>query len=188
MPSTLVAPPAVEPVTLAETKAHLRVAHADEDALIGSLIASARRQIEARTGLALIEQGWIQFHDDWPGDGVVALAPAPISPIDELAVYGDDDVKAVIDPAHYYLDAASHPPRLMLRGSRLWARPGRIGNGIAIALSAGFGLAGSAVPEPLRQAILQLVAHWYEHRGNADAPPPPLTIETLIGPYREFRL
>ena len=77
---------------------------------------------------------------------------------------------------------------MLLRGSRVWARPGRIANGIAITVTAGYGPAASSVPEPLRQAVLQLVAHWYEHRGNAVPPPIPLTIDPLIGPYRELRL
>ncbi len=76
----------------------------------------------------------------------------------------------------------------MLRGSRSWQRPGRIGNGITIEVTAGFGPLAIDVPEPLRQAMLQLVAHWFEHRGNASPPPLPLTLEGLLRPYREVRL
>ena len=188
MPSILVTPPAIEPVTLAEAKAHLRVGHGDEDALISMLIVSARRHVEAQTGLCLIAQGWTHFRDDWPDDGVLALPLAPLLAVDEIGVFGEDDIKAVIDPAHYYADTASRPPRLMLRGSRVWARPGRIGNGIAIELTAGFGTAASDVPEGLREAILQLTAHWFEHRGNANPPPAPLTVKTLLQPFREKRL
>ena len=188
MPSILLTPPAVEPVSLAEAKAHLRVAHADEDALISTLIVSARRHIESGTGLALIQQGWLHFRDDWPDNGIVALPLAPLIAVTEAAVFGDDDVKAVIDPAHYYADNASRPPRLLLRGSRVWARPGRIGNGIAITLTLGFGAAASDVPASLRQALLQIVAHGFEHRGNANPPPLPLTLRTLLEPFREKHL
>lgn len=188
MPSILITPPAVEPVSLAEAKAHLRVGHADEDALISTLITAARRHTEAQTGLAFLSQQWRLFRDDWPEDGIVHLPLAPLMSVDEVAVYGDDDVKAVIDPAHYYADAASRPPRLLLRGSRVWARPGRIGNGVALLFTAGYGASGAAVPADLRQAVLQLVAHWYEHRGAANPPPPPLTVNTLLGGFREMHL
>lgn len=188
MPSILVTPPGVEPVTLVEAKAHLRVGHADEDALISLLIVSARRHVEAQTGLCLIAQGWTHFRDDWPEDGVLVLPLAPLISLDEVGVYGEDDTKEVVDPAHYYSDTASRPPRLMLRGSRAWARPGRIGNGIAIALTAGFGNVGSDVPASLREAILQLIAHWFEHRGDGRPPAVPLTVTTLLQSFREKRL
>ena len=188
MSSLLVTPPALEPVPLAQAKAHLRVSNSDEDQLIAMLIVSARRIVEARSGLLLISQVWSCYDDRWPGDGIMALPLAPVSAIEELAVFGEDDVKAVIDGALYYADLASRPPRLLLRGSRLWAPPGRALNGIAVTLTAGFGADPEAVPEPLRQAILVLVAHWYEHRGNANPPAPPLTLEALIRPYREVRL
>ena len=187
MPSILITPPAVEPVSLAEAKAHLRIGHADEDALISTLITAARRHAEAQTGLAAISQSWRHFRDDWPDTGVIALPLAPLISVDEVAVYGDDGIKAVIDPAHYYADNASRPPRLLLRGSRVWARPGRIGNGIAISVTIGFGAAAS-VPAELRQALLQLLAHWYEHRGSATPPPPPLTVRTLLAPFGEKHL
>ncbi len=188
MASVLVTPPAIEPVSLAEAKAHLRITHADEDALISTLIVSARRIVEARTGLLLIEQEWTCYLDDWPDDGVIAIPLSPVSAVEDLSVFGENDTPAVIDPAHYYVDVASRPSRLMLRGSRVWARPGRIGNGIAIAVTAGFGTTAVAVPEALRQAILLLVAHWHEHRGNAEPPALPLTLDALTQPFRAVRL
>ncbi len=188
MPSILVTPPAAEPVTLAEAKAHLRVTHADDDTLIASLLVSARRIVEARSGLLLMEQEWTCFFDGWGDDGVMPLPLAPIMSVDEVAVFSDEGTKAVIDAAHYFADAASRPARLLLRGSRLWPPPGRAINGIAVTVTAGFGAAAVAVPQPLRQAILVLVAHLYEHRGSAAPPPPPLTLDTLIRPYREVRL
>lgn len=188
MTSILTAPPAAEPVSLAEAKAHLRLTHGDEDGTLLRLIAAARRLVEIRTGLALIRQGWSQFRDAWPDDGVALLRPGPAIAVEEVRVYGEDDVAAVIEPAHYVVDFASRPARLVLRGSRFWPRPGRPANGIEIRFLAGFGDAGADVPAELREAVLGLLAHAYANRGAEDAPPlPPLALG-IIGRWKEMRL
>lgn len=188
MSSILTTPPAAEPVSLAEAKAHLRIGNGDEDEMIGRLIVAARRHVEVQAGLALISQVWSQFRDDWPDTGVAELPLAPLLSVDEVKTYGEDDVAASIDPAHYYADRISHPPRLLLRGSRVWARPGRIGNGIEIVFAAGFGPVAADVPAELRQAILDLVAHWYAQRGDDRETGLPLTVMTVIERFREKRL
>ena len=50
--------PAVEPVLLAEAKAHLRIDGDDEDDLIGALIAAARVAVETEIRRVLIAQSW----------------------------------------------------------------------------------------------------------------------------------
>ncbi len=188
MAAILVTAPAVEPVSTAEAKAHLRITHGEEDALIGALIASARRVAEARTGLLFLAQGWTLFRDRWPEDGVIGIPLAPLREVTELAVFGEEGEKAVIEPSHYVVDFASRPARLMLRGSRQWQRPGRAVNGIAVTVEAGFGAVPESVPPPLRQAVLMLVAHWYAHRGEAAAPGLPKAVDALLQPFREVRL
>ena len=143
----------------------MRVTHGDDDIYISTLIKTARQSIEAQTGLGLISQGWSVFLDDWPEQGVIELPLAPVLDIADIKVYGEDDTPAVIDPAHYYEDKVSRPARIILRGQRSWVRPGRVANGIEILLTIGF----VAVPEPLREAVLQLVGHWYETRGDETA-------------------
>ena len=184
MPSVLTTPPATEPVTLSEAKAHLRVTHGDDDVYIGTLIKTARGSIEAQTGLGLVPQAWSVFLDDWPDNGVIELPLAPVLDIADIKTYGDDDTSAIIDPAHYYEDKISRPARIILRGSRSWVRPGRQANGIEILLTIGF----TNVPEPLREAVLQLVGHWYGTRGDETADEKPLGLAQLIQPYRELRV
>ena len=186
MGAILVQAPASEPVSLAEAKAQLRIVGSDDDPLLASLITAARRVVEARTGLCLMAQVWACFRDGWPADGVIALPVAPVIAVDEIGVHGEDDEKAVIDPAHYILDAASRPARVMLRGSRLWPPPGRAVNGIAIRVEAGFG-AAEDVPQPLRQAVLMLVAHFFAQRGDEAGPALPLGLGALLDPYRLVR-
>jgi uncharacterized phiE125 gp8 family phage protein len=183
----LTTPPAVEPLSLAEAKAHLRVPHADDDVLISTLIVSARRRIEIRTGLRLITQNWSQFLDCWPPFGVVELKLTPVTAVSDVIVYGDTDTPASIDPAHYFLDATSNPPRLVFRQGRNPAPPGRRAHGIEIRVTAGFGLA-AAVPQELKQAILLLVTDAFAHRGDDAQRPMSSAVLELVNAYRVMRL
>jgi uncharacterized phiE125 gp8 family phage protein len=66
MPIQLLAGPSVEPVSLAEAKAHLRVDIADDDALIAALIVTARQCAETITRRALVTQQWLLATDRFP--------------------------------------------------------------------------------------------------------------------------
>jgi uncharacterized phiE125 gp8 family phage protein len=187
MPLILNSQPATEPVSLAEAKAQLRITHGDDDAYISTLIIAARRQVEARTGLALITQGWSLWLDCWPDAPVVSLGLAPVGAISDIIAYGEDGTPAVYDPSHYYLDVVSRPGRAVLRQDRLPPLPGRKVNGIEIRFTAGFGSA-SAVPQDLKQAILLCLAHWFEHRGEADGGSMPLAAIEILARHRVTRL
>lgn len=69
MPSILVAGPAVEPVSRADAKAHLRVDIADDDSLIDALIGAARQAAEHRTRRSLVLQQWRLVLDQFPAPG-----------------------------------------------------------------------------------------------------------------------
>ena len=181
-------PPSVEPLSLVEAKAHLRVTHADDDTYISTLIKSARCTVEQFCGAALIEQSWSVFQDCWPAQGIVPLPLSPIISIIDLLIYGEDDVAATIDHAHYYLDSVSKPARLVLRQGRSVPSPGRRANGVEIKFTAGFGAIATSVPNQIKQALLIIIADWYASRGDVDAGPLPLSARSLLAPYRSVRL
>lgn len=180
--------PAVEPVSLAEAKLHLRVDHDDEDILILSLVSAARLHLEHVLGRAFITQGWLYLADDWPPGFAVELPLAPVQSIVAVKVYDADDVATTLAPSTYLLDGLSVPPRLVRRASTTWPRPGRIANGVEVSFICGHGSAATEVPPPLRQAVLLLVAHWYEHRQPVEigdqAEVMPAMVQDLIAPYR----
>ena len=66
MTPILLTGPAIEPISVEETKIFLRVEHDDEDQLIAALIAGARSHIEVQTHTALITQNWRMVLDAWP--------------------------------------------------------------------------------------------------------------------------
>jgi uncharacterized phiE125 gp8 family phage protein len=192
MPLILTSGPAVEPVALAEAKAHLRVDGTAEDTLIASLIVTARLHVEAAAGLALITQSWSWFRDAWPPGPALDLPLRPVESIAAVRLYDADGATTTLDPASYFLDGAGTPPRLVRQAALTWPIPGRLANGVEIAFTAGYGPAAADVPAPLRHAILLLVAHWYEHRApvEAGAQPAPLPdmVSELLAPYRTMRL
>ncbi|MFV0296909.1 MAG: head-tail connector protein, partial [Hyphomicrobiaceae bacterium] len=156
--------PSLEPVSLAEAKAHLRIDQADEDPLIQSLVITSRLHIEAALGLALVTQGWSLFLDRWPKPGRITLPLGPVTALDAVRVWSDLTQFETLPVTDFYLDGAGHPPRLALLPAVSTPQPQRPVNGIEIAFTAGYGGAADDVPAPIRHALLLLVAHWYENR------------------------
>src|ERR1035437_40652 len=76
MSSLLLTAPAIEPLSLAEAKAFLRVETSDDDDVICALIAGSRIHVEAQTRRALITQSWRISADVWPDDGRRTLSQA----------------------------------------------------------------------------------------------------------------
>lgn len=183
--AVLATPPALEPVGLAEAKAHLKVEHTQEDALIGAFIVAARAHVEALTRRVLVEQGWRVVLDDWPAGGTVDLPVAPLLSLDAVTLYDAEGAPTSLPPTAYVVDALGVPPRLVLREAAR-PRPGALVNGVEIELTAGYGASPVAVPQPLREAILILVAHWHADRDGIASPDGvmPLGVASLVAPFK----
>ena len=191
MPSILLSGPAVEPITLAEAKRFIRVEHNDDDDIITALIAGSRIHVETQTRRALITQSWRLTRDVWPELGCVPVLPVPLRTLDAARVYRSDGSTVAIDVAAFAVDKAAAPARLAFTRGALTS-PERTVAGIEIDVTCGYGNAPANVPEPLRQAIRLLVAHWYENRGlvalGHEIAVLPQTVAALIAPYRVLAL
>lgn len=184
--------PALEPVSLAEAKAHLRVDGTAEDALIQSLIITSRLHIEAALGLALITQSWSYFLDRWPKAGRLNLPLRPVAAIAQVRIWDVEGAAETLSPSAFLLDGHGMPPRLVPLDDTLLRAPGRGVNGIEIAFTAGFGPAPGDVPATIRHALLLLIAHWYENREPVEIGvginAVPAMVSELLQPYRRRRL
>ncbi len=184
--------PAVEPVTLAEAKAHLRVDGTAEDALIQSLIITSRLHVEAALGLALITQSWTYTLDRWPKSLRLTLPLRPVAAISQVRLWRRDNSSEIVPASSFFLDGLGLPARLVWLGPEPVAAPDRSVNGIEIGLTAGFGATPGHVPATIRHALLLLIAHWYENRepveiGSAVNAIPAMVSE-LLAPHRRRRL
>lgn len=190
MVMTRIAAPAVEPVTLAEAKAHLRVTDTAEDVLIANLIKAAREEVEAAAGIALISQDWRLYLDCWPPSGIVRLRKHPVQLVIQVTVYNLEGIAESIVPPAPNLDRATQPARFAVPDTA--KAPGRAMNGIEIDFRAGFGDTGVDVPDGLKRAMLLLVGHWFEHRGaqgsDSQAASWPEGFDRIIERHRRMEL
>ena len=191
MALVLTATPAVEPVSLAEAKAHLRVDSDHEDALIGQLVAAARLYVERALGLALITQGWSYFLDAWPRSSCVALPISPVQSVASVTLHEASGGTVAVAPENYAVDALSQPARILFKGAPPQFLPREL-NAFEIAFNAGYGDEAEDVPQPIRQAILLLIAHWFERREpvvlGLSVQEVPATVAGLLSSYRKVRL
>lgn len=73
MPLQLITQPTAEPLSLSEAKLHLRVDTADDDTLIGALIAAARDYAEGLTHKQMVTARWKQVLDSFPGPSLMGV-------------------------------------------------------------------------------------------------------------------
>lgn len=184
MKTTLIAPPAAEPLSLAEAKLFLRLDSSAEDATVLAVIAAARQAVEAATRLKLISQGWRVTLDAWPPDRLVTLPVAPVLSVDAVRVFDAAGSAASLAATAWQADLAGRTPRLRVPQP---PAPGRPLAGIEIDVTAGFGPA-SAVPEALRHAVRLVAARLFEERGDGEARPMPPEAAALMAPYRRLGL
>ena len=162
----LITAPLVEPVSMETAKAFLRVDHTLEDALIASLITSAREQGEELARRAFITQTWEQVLDDWPPkDSLLVLRP-PLQSVTSVKYY--DTANAEHTWTDYVVDSRSDPGRIHFNST-----PGTTlleSGGLVVQFVAGYGAAAQSVPARIQDLILALVAHWYENRESRNVP------------------
>lgn len=161
----LITPPAVEPVSLAEAKQHLRVDITDDDALITALITAAREYCEGFQNRAYITQVWQLWLDSWPDGSEIRIPKPPLQSVTSVKYYGADNTEYTLPPADYFVDTKSEPGRIVLAYERTWPSVTlRPANAVCIEFVAGYGDDAGKVPQKVRQAIYLLIGHWYENR------------------------
>lgn len=177
--------PAVEPITLDEAKAHLRVDHVADDALISELIGAARQYVEDWTGRALVEQTWQLELDAWPIGQVIYLPRPRAIGITSVKYIDGDGVQQTLGSGNYVLDEQSEPARLFPPYGVDWPSVRDQRGAIEIIWTAGYGANAAAVPDGIKAAVKLVLDHLYARdpvRGFPSAVP------ALLSPYWHGRI
>jgi uncharacterized phiE125 gp8 family phage protein len=160
-------PPAVEPVTLAEAKAHLRVDIATDDALISSIVKSAREWCEEYLDRSLVHTQWTMRMDSFPHEFVLPRPPmASSGTVTATTITYTLETQAVetLDTATYRVDRHDTPGRIRVVYAGTWPAHLFDENSVTVTWWGGYGADGTSVPAAIRSAMLMIISSLYEHR------------------------
>jgi len=161
----LITGPALEPLTLAETKLHLRVDISDDDTLIASLISSARRQAELFMRRALINQTWELVLDTFPSCDEIRLPLPPLVSVTSIKYTIRAGTQSTFAATNYRVFIGREPGIVKLKYNCAWPGDALLeAQAVAVQYVCGYGAAAANVPVNIRQGMLMLIGHWYENR------------------------
>jgi uncharacterized phiE125 gp8 family phage protein len=193
---TLVSGPSTEPVTLAEAKAHCRVAIADDDGLIAGYILAARIHLENETRRAFLTQTWdATFDYSWPmvwDNGRVdyryqiTLPKAPLQSVTSISYVDAAGATQTLAPDQYKVNASGMEGVIEPAYDVTWPYVRPEVNAVTVRFVCGY----TQTPDPIRQAMLLLIGHWYENRESvivgSITSELPMAVSALMFPYRVF--
>ncbi len=194
------APPA-EPLTLTETKLHLKVDVTDDDTLITALIQAAREWVESYCRRSLVQRTLELRLDGWPVE--IRLPRAPVASLSSVTYTDGNGNTATLAADQYQVDLYGTPPRIVRKPGVVWPvlQFGVI-NGVQVTYVAGYAPGGASptdyaenVPAAIKAALKLLIGHWYENRQavsmqNVQPTEIPLAVRAILAPFeiRDFTL
>lgn len=186
--------PATEPVTLADVKAQLGIEASDtaSDVVITRRITEAREWVENFTGRALITQTLEFVMDAFPDDEIVIPRPAMQSVV-SIKYLDASNVLQTMSSGDYEIDTYSAiVHRIRLAYGKAWPTVVLdVWNAVRVQYVAGYG-AASAVPGPIREAIMLIVGHWMNYQPGVESGVTitriPFAVEHLLAGYRTYDL
>jgi uncharacterized phiE125 gp8 family phage protein len=191
----LVSPPSIEPVTLAEAKAHLRLDTDVDDAYVAALIVAARERVELFLRRALITQAYEYTIDRFPVNAYliyttsfIDLPRPPLQSVEWIKYIDTAGNLQTLPPATCVVDASSNEMgRVALAWNQFWPITRWSINAVVIRFVAGYGDAAENVPQAIRHGILIEISSLYENREDVVVGQTinmvPLS-ERLLWPYR----
>jgi uncharacterized phiE125 gp8 family phage protein len=180
--------PSAELISLDEAKLHLHVDHSDDDTLIGSLVAAATKHLDGYQGIlqrALCTQTW-KIETDTFADPL-RLPVGDLLSLTSVKYYDGLNVQQTLSASVYGVYSDAIGPFVSLKANQVWPVVYDRRDAIEIIWTAGFGTTANQVPQPIRQAVLLMVGHWYAHReavSETALAEVPMSAKHLIEPFR----
>lgn len=194
MPIYRTVEPTLEPIDLEHAKTHLRVTDMSQDDEIARAITAATRHAENYLGRSMLTQTWrltlTGFGDPEGGtDGDVIYLPRPrLASVSSVAYVDTDGNSQTWAASNYTVVTDAEPGFIELNFGESWPLTRTVREAVTITYIAGY-TAAANVPDTWKQAILYLVAQWYENReitvaGTSVSAEIPQTFRDILQPDR----
>lgn len=170
-----------EPLNLEEVKDYLRIETAEDDPLLNSLIKVARKVAEEYTARGFFEQVWIQTIEREEITKEIAFLRSPFKELVKIETQDSEGNWTIVSGNAYYVKSDAEPAKVKLKTGESW---GNAVETLKIEFKTGYSTT-SEIPEPLKLAILRLIAYYYENRGDATSfKQIPDDVKILLDPFR----
>lgn len=166
-------------VTMNEAQAYVRIETGEEEAVLAGLIRTASALCESFINQVVIAR---DFETDLPASGAWERLPVtPVRSIGEVDALDSSGVLTLLASGSYAVDVDS--------AGDGWVRVNQANGATRVRVTGAAGIAAdeNGVPEPIRQAVLRLVAHMFTTR-DGEGGEPPAAVTALWRPYRRMRI
>jgi uncharacterized phiE125 gp8 family phage protein len=197
--------PAKPVLSINEVKDHLNISTESKDAEVSALIQAATNRLEgyrgSLDGYCLITQTWQQDYGMFGTRGyrfldhasdVLRLPLRPVQAVSSVTYFDGTNASQTLSTDVYgvYTDATG--TYLAEKPDQQWPTTYTRRDAVTVTFTVGFGDDSSDIPEDLRLAMKQMIAHWFENRetmlvsesGRSAVLPIPMTAEDILASYR----
>jgi len=163
-----------------------------EDPYLTSLIKTATLQAEDITKRRFITQTWKIYLDNFPCSSWIEIPHSPLQSISSIQYIDGEGDTQTFSSSLYNVSVARERGRIQLNIGEVWPQTQRRQDAVIITAVVGYGAARSAVPEPIKQAMLLMLGHWYNQREDVVfgvvGTKVPNTSQALLSPYTSFEV
>ena len=158
---------AVEPITTAQAKTHVRL---DDDGIDTDLddffIPAARQAVEIYTDRQLVTATWTLTVPRFPYSRALYLPKGELQSVSSVKYYDTSDVQQTLSSDNYYVVTTAEPGCVYLKEDYSWPQTIIRPDAVEIIFVCGYGDAATDVPEYVRTVVAMHTAYLFEHRGE----------------------
>lgn len=152
-----------------DAKDWLKVSGSADDSVITALITAARQKVEDYTNLRLVTQTIEQTYTCFPLStasnkyGALRLSFSPVIAVSSVEYQATAGTYTTLDTSDYKANTYSRPSTVTPAYEQAWPSVIDYPEAVKVTYTVGYGAAAD-VPQIFKNAMLKIVAQWYENR------------------------
>jgi len=182
----VITPASTYPVSLTETKSHLKVDTSADDTYITSIIKAATQLSEEYTNRFFIDTVIEQTCSDFAQ--LQTLFKSKVSAVAHVKYYDSDNSLQTLSATVYDTQLNYEPSQIQLADDQSFPSFTTRNDAVVARYTVGYGSAESDVPEIIKQAILLTIGNFYQNRNSVVigriATELPMNVKWLLNTYK----